>query len=98
MALLMSPKIIGNPALDVVIDLIRIVHHQNVFGGDGTIGLKLKTPISILMLKSKQGFSRFPGRFFDRLKKEGLIVYRCDFGPFGDHLQCWKKRSHVLKN
>ena len=40
--------------LELFVGLAHIVHHQDILGGDGTIGLQLKTPIPVRSLQAEQ--------------------------------------------
>jgi hypothetical protein len=84
MAFLAAAEIIGNLGLQICIDLIHVVHHQDVFGGDGAIGFELKTPMAIRVLKSKQGVPGSPDRSAGLFLEERSVVLLDDGYPFYD--------------
>ena len=51
---LMSAQVGGEFTLERRVDLVHIVHHQDVLGRDGTIGLQLETPITVRVLQAEQ--------------------------------------------
>jgi hypothetical protein len=54
---LMGTEISGNLGLEILIDLIHIMHHQDVFGGNGTICFELKAPEAIRVLKTDKAIA-----------------------------------------
>src|SRR6185295_18226606 len=57
-ASLVSAQIRSEFALEFVIDLAQVVHHQDIFGGNGAIGLELIAPVAIGMLGPQQSVGR----------------------------------------
>ena len=78
MAFLAAAEIIGNLGLQSRIDLIHVVHHQDVFGGNGAIGFELKAPIAIRVLKIEQRVQGSPDR------SPGLFLEECSVVPLDD--------------
>jgi hypothetical protein len=52
---LVLTKINSDYGREFIVDLIHIVHHKDVLGRDGAVGLEIKTIVAIGMLEGKQG-------------------------------------------
>jgi hypothetical protein len=52
---LVFTKIHSDFGREFIVDLIHVVHHKDVLGRDGAVGLEIKTIVAIGMLEGKQG-------------------------------------------
>ena len=67
---LMVPKVGSHLRLKLLVNLVHVMHHQDVFGRNGTIRLQLKTPKSIGMLKIEEGVAGSLNRLFELFFKK----------------------------
>src|SRR6266576_4603034 len=59
---LASAQICGEFGFEIPVDLAHVVHHQNILGGNGTIGLELETPGAFGVLRAEKRALGAPDR------------------------------------
>jgi hypothetical protein len=69
----MGTEIVGDLGLEILIDLIHIMHHQDVFGGNGAVCLQLKAPEAVRMLKADKAIACSRDRLVESIPKKGLM-------------------------
>ena len=74
MIALNAPKIDGDQALEFEIGLLAAeMPEQHVFGRDRRVGLKLETPMAVLVLTGKQRFRRARDMTLQRLGRRRIL-------------------------
>src|SRR6185437_9076359 len=66
---LLLAQIDSELALESRVDLIQIMHHQDVFGGNGAVGLELEEPVSVGPLQPDERIARGRDRLTETLQR-----------------------------
>ncbi len=69
---LMGTKITSNLGLKILINFIHVVHHQDVFGGNGTVGFQLEAPMAVRVLKVEEAIPCSYKRLKELFFKKGM--------------------------
>ena len=48
------PQVHRDLCLECLVDLVHVVHHQHVLGGDRAVGFQLEAPVTIRVLSGQQ--------------------------------------------
>jgi len=69
---LVLAEIVSYFGLKLLIDFIHVMHHQDIFSGDGTVGFEFETPVTFWMLKGQESLSSPYDRLLKLLLKKRL--------------------------